>query len=276
MIKQHAEPVVGWPMTTQTNRPQKVKPVLRWPGGKTRLLKHLLPLIPPHECYCEPFAGGLALLLAKERSPVEVVNDLNGDLVALYRCIQYHLPELLRELSFLISSRQILKEFINQPGVTDIQRAARFYFRSRTSFGGTMRSFGVARTRGGAGSGFNRIVNEELLGPARERLQGVMIENLPYGRCMELYDSPNSFLFLDPPYLNATPDAYDGWTEKQLQEFRDRVAKLKGKWVVTLDDSEFNRGLFDGCRIQSFESRNGVVNVGKHPGARFKEIVVQP
>ena len=73
-----------------------IRPILRWPGRKTRMLKHRLPLIPEHVCYCEPFAGSLALLLAKPRSQVEIVNDMNGDLVALYRNLQYHLPELLR------------------------------------------------------------------------------------------------------------------------------------------------------------------------------------
>jgi DNA adenine methylase len=91
------------------NNTEKAKPALRWQGSKRRLLKQILPKIKPHTCYCEPFAGGLAVLLAKERSPVEVVNDLNGELIALYRCVQYHLPELLRELGHLVSSREMLR-----------------------------------------------------------------------------------------------------------------------------------------------------------------------
>ena len=124
-------------------------PVLRWPGGKTRMLKHLLLHVPAHLCYCEPFADGLVLLMAKPRSPVEIVNDLNGDLVALYRCPQYHLPELLRELSCLVSSRHILKDFLHDRGLTDIQRAARFYYRNRISLGGDGWAFGVHKTKGG-------------------------------------------------------------------------------------------------------------------------------
>lgn len=75
------------------------RPILRWPGGKRRMLKRILPKITPHVCYCETFAGGLAVLLAKERSEVEIVNDLNGTLVALYRNLQYHLPALLAEMN---------------------------------------------------------------------------------------------------------------------------------------------------------------------------------
>lgn len=257
----------------QSNPPLKARPVLRWPGGKTRLLKHILPLIGPHTCYCGPFAGGLAVLLAKPRSPVEVFNDVNGDLIALYRCVQYHLPELLRELDFLVSSRRMLKDFIPQPGVTDIQRAARFYYRNRISFGGGMTSYGVTRTNGG-GAAFRRQMNRDLLEPLRARLDGVMIENLSFERCIDLYDSADSFFFLDPPYLNSNANAYDGWTEAQMQSFHLKVKDLKGRWVVTVDDSEFNRRLFSGCRIQSFESRNGAAHA--QTGSRFKEIIVTP
>lgn len=251
--------------------PSRTKPALRWPGGKTRLLKHILPLIPEHTCYCEPFAGGLAVLLAKPRSQVEVVNDLNGDIVALYRCVQYHLPELLRELGFLVSSRQLLKDFTAQPGVTDIQRAARFYYRNRVSFGGGMRSYGVTKTSGG-GAAFSSRMNEDLLGPLRERLENVMIEHLPYERCLANYDSPNTLFFLDPPYLNSDAGAYEGWSEAQMRAFRERVDGLTGRWIVTVDDSPLNRELFADCRMERFNSRNGAAKNGS--GSRFSELII--
>lgn len=253
----------------------KPKPIIRWPGGKRRLLKHILPLIPEHECYCEPFAGGLAVLLAKPRSPLEIINDLNGDLISLYRSVQYHLPELQRELTHLVSSRQMFKELLAQPGITDIQRAARFYYRHRVSFAGTGHSFAVARTSGG-GASFRQRQNHDLLHAARERLDGVVIEHLSYERCLGLYDSPNTFFFLDPPYLNATRTAYPGWTEPDLRRFRAVLDKVKGRWLVTLDDSPFNRELFKGCRFQEITTRNGCVNVARRPKQTFGELIITP
>jgi DNA adenine methylase len=252
---------------------QRTKPALRWPGGKSRLLKHILPLIREHTCYCEPFAGGLAVLLAKPRSPVEIINDLNGEIVALYRCVQFHLPELLRELAALVSSRKMMKDFVGQSGVTDIQRAARFYYRNRVSFGGGMTSYGVTRSRGG-GAGFLQQTNRDLLGPIRDRLDGVMIENLTYERCLELYDGPETLFFLDPPYLDSDGGAYAGWTREQMSAFRKRVATLRGRWIVTVDDSPFNRDLFAGCRMDAFESRNGAAKATAR--VKFKEMIVTP
>ena len=258
------------------SKPQKKPaPVLRWPGGKSRMLKRLLPLVPPHTCYVEPFAGGLALLLAKERSPVEVINDLNGDLIALYRCIQYHLPELLRELDHLVASRESLKDFRTQPGITDIQRGARFYFRNRISFAGSGASLGVARTKGG-GVGFFSSRNEDLLGAARPRLSGVVVENLPYERCLDLYDGPETFFFLDPPYLGAEPKIYRGWTESEMKAFRARLRTLKGTWLVTVDDSPLNRELWSDCHVEAVSTPNGCLNNRTDAGSRFGELIIRP
>lgn len=254
---------------------QKVRPILRWPGGKRRMLKHLLPMIPPHVCYCEPFAGGLALLLAKERSQVEVVNDLNGDLVALYRNLQYHLPALLGEINWLFSSRRNLHDFIAQPGLTELQRAARFLVVNRTSFGGNMSSFAVAKTSGG-GAGFDRAMVGELLGKAHDRMNRVVVENLPYERCLANYDSKDSFFFIDPPYLNCETVAYQGWDEAQMREFRKRVGKLQGKWIVTVDDSQFNRNLFSGCELKAVSSQNGLCNNRTHSKVKFGELLITP
>jgi DNA adenine methylase len=253
----------------------RTRPILRWPGGKTRLLPAILPKIPPHVCYCEPFAGGLAVLLAKERSPVEVINDQNSDLIALYRSLQFHLPELIRQLDFLQSSRKNIKDFTEQPGLTDLQRAARFFLRNRTSFGGGMTSFAISKTRGG-GAAFWRSKSTVLLGEAHHRLDGVVVENLPYDRCLENYDSKDSFFFLDPPYVNAPTGAYEGWTQRDAARFRRRVDKLKGRWLVTINDSQANRDLFSDCKVEMVQTSNQRVNQRKHKDRTFGELIITP
>lgn len=258
---------------TETVKP--VRPLLRWPGRKSRLMKHLLPLVPEHVCYCEPFAGSLAMLLAKPRAKVEVVNDLNGDLIALYRNVQFHLPALSAELDWLVSSRKNFHDFIAQPGLTELQRAARFLMVNRTSFGGNMHSFGVAKTAGG-GVGFDKNVIGAVMGPVRERLNGVVIENISYERCFDNYDSADSFFFIDPPYLDTKQKAYASWSQDDMRLFRRRVEKLKGKWIVTLNDVPFNRELFSDCTIKATETQNRLGNNRTTAGKVLGEIIITP
>lgn len=250
----------------------KVKPIIRWAGGKRRLLKHLLPLIPPHRTYVEPFGGGLAVFLAKERSQVEIINDLNRDLVNLYRCAQWHLDALVAEVEFTLWSRADVLEFNEQPGITDLQRAARFLVKNRGSFAGGMTSFAV-KIQSAQASRANVL---QALRELNARLDKVTIENVSYERCLELYDRPETFFFLDPPYYGATANHYRGWTEAEVNEFAGRVRALQGNWVVALDDSDVTRRAFAGCEISAVETHNGAVNHRLKPSALFKEIIIQP
>jgi DNA adenine methylase len=83
------------------------KPIVPWIGGKRRLAKRILPLYPPHECYVEPFAGGAALFFMKTPSGVEVLNDINGELINLYRVVKHHLEELISQFKWSLISRQM-------------------------------------------------------------------------------------------------------------------------------------------------------------------------
>ncbi len=252
-----------------------VKTLLRWPGGKRRLLRSLLPLVPANAtCYCEVFAGSAALLLNKERHPVEVVNDLNGDLVALLRNAHFHLPALMEEMRWFVASRRDFHEFAAQPGLTEIQRAARFLLRNRISFGGGMKSFGVAKT--GSGVGFDRDEMSERLEGVRRRLNKVVVENLPYDRCLQNYDSKSSFFFLDPPYVGPSTGAYEGWGQKDMVEFRTRLDRLQGRWLLTINDSPDNRKLFSDCLVRPVATSNRLRNNRTTETASFGELIITP
>lgn len=253
---------------------QRVRPILRWPGGKSRHLKIILPMIKPHVCFCEHFFGGGAVTLAKERSSVEVINDINGDLVALYRNLQFHLPALIEEIEWFSASRKDFEDFREQRGLTEIQRAARLLLVNRTSFAGKGENFGIAKTK--PGIGFNRSKVSELMGRAHERLNGVVIEHLPYERCLENYDSKDTFHFIDPPYVGAPTKAYDGWDEAQAKALRKRVGKLKGNWLITLNDSPSNRAIFAGCEIKAVSTQSRLCNNRTHSQVRFGELIITP
>lgn len=253
----------------------RTKPVLRWAGGKGRLVNEILPRIPQGEettTYVECFAGGAAVLLAKERHPIEVVNDINGEVVALMRNAQYHLPALLEEMRWFISARANINDFRAQPGLTEIQRAARFLLRNRTSFGGGGKSFAVSKT---VNVGFDRDEVGHRLEELRRRLNRVVVENVSYERLFENYDSKATFFFLDPPYVGAPTGNYDGWRQEDMVILRGRLDRLQGKWLLTINDSPDNRRLFADCQVKPVVTRNRLANNRTNPEATFGELIIQ-
>lgn len=180
---------------------QQAQPMLAWPGGKRRLAKHILPLIPTHTCYVEPFAGAGAIYFLKQPSKVEVLNDINGDLINLYRVVKWHFEEFYRQFKYALSSRQVFdwhKQEVPDT-LTGIQRAARFFYLQKLGFGGKVpaNTFGTATTRPPR---LNLLRMEEDLSAVHLRLQGTFIEHLSWERVIEKYDCPHSFFFIDPPY----------------------------------------------------------------------------
>ncbi len=251
-----------------------VKPIVRWAGSKRRMLPEILERIPAEAtCYCEVFAGSAAVLLNKERHPVEVLNDLNGDLVALMRNAHFHLPALLEEMRWFIASRKDLHDFMAQPGLTEIQRAARFLLRNRISFGGGMKSFGVSKT---TSVGFDRDEVGDRLEGIRKRLNRVVVENLSYERCLQNYDAKETVFFLDPPYVGPSTGAYEGWGQKEMTELRTRIDRLQGRWILTINDSPANRTLFSDCKVKPVVTRNRLTNNRTKPQATFGELIITP
>jgi len=122
---------------------QNAQPIIPWLGGKRRLADRLIPLFPRHECYVEVFCGGAAIyFLRPQPAPVEVLNDINGELVNLYRVVTHHLEEFVHQFKWALSSRKIFEwqQMTRPETLTDIQRAARFFYLQQHAFGGKVYS----------------------------------------------------------------------------------------------------------------------------------------
>ncbi len=226
----------------------KTRPVVPWPGGKTRLLPQLLPLLSdnPHTTYVEAFAGGAALLFAREAAKVEVLNDMHGELVRLYRVLAHHLDEFVRQFRWSLSSREMFRwaQLQNIETLTDIQRAARFYYLQRLTFGGkvTGQSFGVSTT---GGPRINLLRIEEELSAAHLRLSRVTVEQLQWQECVARYDRPETMFFLDPPYWR-TAGYGTAFGRGQYDELAMTMRSLKGKAILTINDHPDMRAAFAG------------------------------
>ena len=249
-----------------------MEPAFAYPGGKSWAKKHILPKITPHECYCEPFAGGLAILLAKEPSRIEVVNDINSELVIFYRCVKYHLDELIKELQWLPNSREIFLALKESHSMTDIQRAARWYRLQTLSFGGNGDSYGAQR-RSGGGVNRSRHLLMEKLEALNLRLDRVNIEHLDWERCVKIYDGPGTFFFIDPPYVGGHIKNYAAWSITDIERLRDTLDSLKGDYLLTINDSPEIRELFKGKKIRSLERVRGIANKNGSAGV-YRELLV--
>lgn len=209
-------------------------------------------------------------MLAKPVSRLEVLNDLNGELVNFYRCVRFHADTLLTELEFVLSSRQEFTDFIRQPGLTDIQKAARWFFRNKNCFrGANLETFGTSATSARG----SRTARLEAIRALNLRLDRVTVENLDWTRCLEFYDRKESFFFVDPPYTSCDAGMYNAWTILDVHKLRRRLDLLKGRWLLTLNDDPAIRRIFGDCEIVSVERAKGITQTRSKT---YRELVIAP
>ncbi|QHQ16565.1 DNA adenine methylase [Pectobacterium parmentieri] len=226
-------------------------PIVPWIGGKRRLAKHILPLFPAHTCYVEPFCGAAALYFLKHPSKAEVINDINGELVNLYRVVKHHLEEFVRQFKWALVSRQIYKwlQAVPEETLTDIQRAARFYYLQKQAFGGKVedRTFCTATT---SPPRFNLLRIEEELSMAHLRLSRTVIEHLGWAECIQRYDRPHTLFYCDPPYWGTEGYGVEFGLENYVR-MAQLARDIKGKMIISVNDIPEMRQAFEGLNLQS-------------------------
>ena len=229
----------------------QAKPVVPWMGGKRRLVDTILPLFPPHLCYVELFAGGAALFFAKEPSKAETLNDINAELSNLYRVLKHHLEEFCRQFKWALTSRQnYLWEQAKVPEtLTDVQRAARFYYLQRLSFGGRVegQTYGTSTT---SPPKLNILRMEEDLTAAWLRLVEANIETLPWQECVRRYDRPHTLFYADPPYWQT--EGYGvSFPLSEYEQMASLARSMEGTIIISVNDHPEMRRVFDGLPMRS-------------------------
>jgi DNA adenine methylase len=248
------------------------RPIIPWIGGKRRLAKRILSQFPEHSCYVEPFAGGAALYFLRDTpAKVEVLNDINSDLVNLYRVVKNHLEEFVRQFKWALSSREVFKwtQITRPETLTDIQRAARFYYLQHQAFGGKVsgQTWGTATTA----PPVNLLRIEEALSAAHLRMSQTYVEHLAWDECMRKYDRPHTLFFCDPPYWETAgygvPFEWD-----QYELLATMMGSLKGKVILTLNDHPDVRKCFGTFAMESVAIDYTVS--GGHKAVAAKELII--
>jgi DNA adenine methylase len=220
-------------------------------GGKSKLAETITRNIPDHEAYCEVFAGAAWVFFRKEPSKYETINDLDSGLITFYRVLQNHLEEFLRQFRWVLSSREWFEDWKRQQeagGLTDIQRAARYYYLQRHSFAGRVRArtFGTGPMRRPR---INLLRIEEELSEVHLRLAQVSIENLAWQDFVRRYDRPRTFFYLDPPYYKA-PYYEHNLVLEDYKEMAEILAGVKAKFILSINDHSDIRDIFNSFIVK--------------------------
>lgn len=254
----------------------------KWVGGKSRLRKYIIELLPSHTCYVEPFAGAAWVLFGKPPSDVEVINDVDQDLINFFRVVKHRPEELVRAFDWEIVSRAEFQRLasLDPSTLTEIERAHRFYYLIMAGWGGELNypRFQTSITDGGHG---NRLIGaletlSKRLRPVHERLSTVIIENLSWEKCVERYDRQGTVMYLDPPYPgNKVNYAHNMREWRAHQELAERLKNTDCLWILSTYDTEEMHKLFSDYQITEIQSFSGM-NTKKRSKNRVKnkEILV--
>ena len=220
--------------------------------------------------------GGI-FLRRSSRPKAEVINDRGRDVANLFRILQRHYPQFLDMMRFQITTRAEFERLVatDPDTLTDLERAARFLFLQRTAFGGKVsgRNFGVSVGRGGR---INMTTLEPMLEELHSRLAGVVIECLDWSDFLRRYDSAGTLFYLDPPYWGNEGDYGRGlFSRDDFTRMADQLARLKGRFVMSINDVPEIRELFAWATIDEVATTYSIGNHGDRNQPRA-ELLISP
>lgn len=254
---------------------KKTTSPIKWVGGKSKLVDKLLPLFPEHKGYVEVFGGSAIMLLSKEPSKWEILNDFDSNLMNFWSIVQNAYEQFIKSFEWELVSRERFDyykaKYKSNSFDDSIERAKAFYYLVKSGFGADMKNpvFGTGKDR-------NRLRLESIeddIKKAHERLLKVTIENKSFEQIFKIYDSEDTFFYIDSPYRNTKQYATGKFTDEMFEQLAECCENAKGKWLYTINDDEFIRKLFSEFNIIDHKVYYSVckTDVGR---SDFKELII--
>lgn len=261
------------------------RPALRYHGGKFRLASWVMQFFPPHRIYTESFGGAAGVLLQKPRCHGEIYNDLDGDVVNFFRCLQS--PDLRDRLVQACTLTPYARaEFDLAWETTEdlVERARRTAIRAQMGFGSagatkgstglrtdTMRRYSTAQ--------MDWAAYPPVLLQVAERFQQVLIESRPAIDLLQQHDTPETLHFVDPPYVHSTRElrSQGGYrhemTDDDHVELLEVLSRLQGMVVLCGYATDLYAELLPGWQTRSTQAR---ISSGRGTGVRTEIVWINP
>lgn len=240
------------------------------------MLRHILPLIPNHHIYVEPFFGGGAVYWAKTPSPCEVINDVNMNIVNFYEVLKHDYFSLKRKVESTVHSRETYKKALiiyECPWLFDdhVIRAWAFWVVTSQGFASKIGTWGYDRDKMAHIIARKIDAFDEVL---TERLKHTQIEQNAAHKVIGSSDTPHTFVYADPPYINSDQGHYGGYTEEHFTRDLDALAAMKGKFLLSSYPSELLTEYIDQYGWYSKEIKQTLSASNGAKGSRGKKIEV--
>lgn len=229
--------------------------VLKYPGAKNRIAPWICEYIPAHDVYLEPYFGSGAVFFHKVPARIETINDLDGDVVNFFQVIREEADELAGKLELTPYSREeYYKAYENNLGLSSVERARRFAVRCWMGFGcGNLYRNGFRSSQQHTGPLNTKMWQRfpETVMAASVRLKDAQIENLPAIELIQRYDTPDVFIYADPPYLHGTRKNYlykHEMEDDEHVELLNLLAGHPGKVLLSGYENDLYNRMLTGWR----------------------------
>lgn len=240
------------------SRKGNMRTVLKYPGAKNRLADWICSFIPPHEVYVEAFAGSLAVFFNKIPARIETINDLDKNIVNYFKILRENPERLIEQLELTPYSRDEYYEACEyNESDSDIEKARKFVVRCWQGFGCSNLYRNGFRSSQQSNSPHTtkewREIPERLL-EANKRLKNAQIENLPAVELINRYNTPDVFIYCDPPYLHGTRKNYlykHEMSDSQHEELLKTLINHPGKVLLSGYDNDMYNDYLNGWRKAS-------------------------
>jgi len=258
---------------------ETIKTPISYYGGKQNLITTILPLIPKHKTYIEPFVGGGAIFWSKQPSNVEIINDYNRELINFYECVQNEFVELEKMVRISLHSRSLHSDatvIYNNPHMfSKLKRAWAVWVLAAQSFSSMLDgTWGYDKIKGTTSQ---KIANKRdaFTEDLAIRLQNVQIENTDALRIINSRDHEGAFIYCDPPYFNSDCGHYDGYSKQDFENLLISLSGIKGKFLMSSYPSDIlsDYSKQNGWFTKSVEQKVSVANGTGKPGKKKIEVL---